>query len=116
MVNNKCDGHSSTLTILKAKESEFIFGGFATVSWESSTDGKWKSDPNAFIFSLNNGDKWPLKMKVKTNRHKNAFYCNSRWAPTVGNDISSAENDNNPTMDSYSNLGYAFKQPQRNIK
>jgi hypothetical protein len=33
--HSKCDGHSNTLTILKAKESEFIFGGFATVSWES---------------------------------------------------------------------------------
>ncbi len=86
--HSKCDGHSNTLTILKAKESEFIFGGFTRVSWESSTDGKWKSDPNAFIFSLTNGDKWPLKMKVKTNIHKYAIYCDSRWSPTFGNDIS----------------------------
>jgi hypothetical protein len=50
-------------------------------------------------------------MKVKTNRHKNAIYCDSRWGPTVGNDISLAENDNNPTINSYSDLGYAFKHP-----
>jgi hypothetical protein len=26
--HSKCDGHSNTLTIIKAKESEFAFGGF----------------------------------------------------------------------------------------
>jgi hypothetical protein len=41
--HSKCDGHSNSLTILKAKGSEFIFGGFATVHWESSTKSKWKS-------------------------------------------------------------------------
>jgi hypothetical protein len=50
--HSKCDGHSNTLTIFKAKQSSFIFGGFTTVSWESSTDSKWISDRNAFIFSL----------------------------------------------------------------
>ena len=34
--HSKCDGHSNTLTILKAKGSTYIFGGFTTVSWESS--------------------------------------------------------------------------------
>jgi hypothetical protein len=28
----KCDGHSNTLTILKAKQSSYIFGGYTTVS------------------------------------------------------------------------------------
>ncbi len=31
--HSKCDNHSNTLTILKVKESSFIFGGFASVSW-----------------------------------------------------------------------------------
>ncbi len=63
--HSRCDNHSNTLTILKAKESKFIFGGFTTVSWESCPAlGKYKSDPNAFIFSLTNNDNKPLKMKV----------------------------------------------------
>jgi hypothetical protein len=33
--HSKFDGHSNTLTILKAKESEFIFGAFTTVDLES---------------------------------------------------------------------------------
>ena len=28
--HSKCDGHSNTLTIVKAKESKFIFGGITT--------------------------------------------------------------------------------------
>ncbi len=32
----KCDGHSNTLTILKAKGSGFIFGGFTSVKLDSS--------------------------------------------------------------------------------
>jgi hypothetical protein len=31
--HSKCDLHSNTLTILNAKQSSFIFGGFASVSW-----------------------------------------------------------------------------------
>jgi hypothetical protein len=34
--HTRCDGHSNTLTIFKAKESQFLFGGFTTVSWDSS--------------------------------------------------------------------------------
>jgi hypothetical protein len=35
--HTKCDGHPNTLTICKAKESSYIFGGFTTVRWESPT-------------------------------------------------------------------------------
>ncbi len=38
--HSKCDGHSQALTILKAKQSSYIFGGFTTVSWESQARGK----------------------------------------------------------------------------
>jgi hypothetical protein len=63
--HSKCDGHSNTLTIVKAKHSEFIFGGYTTVSWDDSSGDK--SDPNAFIFSLTNGDNQSLKMKINSN-------------------------------------------------
>jgi hypothetical protein len=109
--HSKCDGHSNTMSILKAKESEFIFGGYTTVSWESSARGKYKSDPNAFIFSLKNKDNQPLKMKIDPNGHHRAIYCYSSFGPTFGGDIHIAD-DANTTMNSWSYLGCTYKHPQ----
>jgi hypothetical protein len=58
--HSRCDGHSNTLTVLKAKQSSYIFGGFTMAKWESSPKGKLKSDPNAFLFSLTNKDNQPV--------------------------------------------------------
>jgi hypothetical protein len=108
-----CDGHSNTLTIFKAKESKFIFGGFTSVSWESSTHLEWKSDAKAFIFSLTNIENKPLKMKIDSKRHQYAIRCRSEYGPTFGggHDIHIANNANT-TMDSYSFLGRTYKHPQ----
>ncbi len=107
--HSKCDGHLNTLTILKAKQTKFIFGGFTAVSWDNFSG--WISDPNAFIFSLTNKDNQPLKMKVNRNQHHNAIYCHSSCGPTFGDDINIAD-DANITMDSWSNLGGTYKHPQ----
>ncbi len=108
----KCDGHKNTLTIVKAKESKFIFGGFTAVNWDSS--GTWKSDRNAFIFSLTNKDNKPLKMKIHQNEHL-AIYCDSDCCPMFGDDIDIVEDAN--TTKRYPNycssdLGYCYKHPQ----
>jgi hypothetical protein len=109
--HSKCDGLSNTLTILKAKDSEFIFGGFTTAEWESNSF-KNKSDPNAFIFSLTNKDSIPLKIKINPNEHRHAICCNTSYGPTFGNgcDIHIANNANTTTK-SYSNLGLSYKHP-----
>jgi hypothetical protein len=73
--HSRCDNHSNTLTIIKAKDSSYIFGGFTTVSWDCSF--KFKSDANAFIFSLTNNHNLPLKMKINPNYHEHAIECNS---------------------------------------
>ena len=101
---SKCYNHSNTLTIIKAKCSSYIFGGFTKVDWTSS--GYYKSDPNAFIFSLTNNDNKPLKMKVKSNQHRNAVFFNSEYGPTFGfgHDVY-IDNNANTTMNSYSFLG-----------
>ena len=39
--HSRCDGHSDTLTILKANGSSYIFGGFTSVDWASPARGKW---------------------------------------------------------------------------
>ena len=110
--HSKCDGHSNTLTILKAKQTSYIFGAFTTVDWESSSwPGKYKSDPNAFIFSLTNKENKPMKMRP--NKYENAVYTYAQYGPTFGRgyDIFIA-NDANTTTDSYSNFGYSYTHPQ----
>jgi hypothetical protein len=46
--HSKCDGHSNTLTLIKAKESSYIFGGFTSVRWKSYARGRYKLDPNPY--------------------------------------------------------------------
>jgi hypothetical protein len=106
--HSKCDGHSNTLTILKAKESSFIFGGFTSVSWDSFNE--LKSDANAFIFSLTNKDNKPLKMKVNPNE-QSAIYCDSESGPIFGNDIC-IDSNANTTMNGCSYLGSSYEHPQ----
>jgi hypothetical protein len=107
--HSKCDGHANTLTILKAKGSSFIFGGFTAVGWDSTS--KCKSDANAFLFSLTNKDNQPIKMKIDPNGHHRAIGCSTDYGPTFGCDICIANNANT-TMDSYSLLGYFYSHPQ----
>jgi hypothetical protein len=107
--HSKCDGHSNTLTIFKAKESSYIFGGFTTANWDSSS--RWKSDPKAFIISLTNKDNLPLKIKIGPNSHQYAIYCDTKYGPSFGKGIS-IKNNANTTMNNYSKLGFAFKHAQ----
>jgi hypothetical protein len=111
--HSRCDDKSNTLTLFKAKESSYIFGGFTTVKGKSSTNGKWKSDRNAFIFSLTNKDNEPVKMKINQNQHQYAIHCDTKYGPIFGfvGDICIANNANTP-MDSVSNLGFTYKHPR----
>ena len=56
--HSKCNGH--TLIILKAKGTSFIIGCFTSIYWNSR--GGFRSDPNAFLFSLTNKDNRPCTM------------------------------------------------------
>jgi hypothetical protein len=108
--HSRCDGHANTLTILKANGSSYIFGGFTTVKWDSSSGSK--SDPNAFIFCLTKKDKKPLKMNIDPYRHPNAIFCDSRYGPIFGGYDLCIANNANTKMDSYSHLGGCYKHPQ----
>jgi hypothetical protein len=66
-------------TLFKAKQTQFVFASFTTVDWESSN--KWKSDANAFLFSLANKDNLPVKMKIKANQYQYAIDCFSEFCP-----------------------------------
>jgi len=109
----KCDGQANTLTILKAKNSEFIFGGFTTVTWESGAHHK--SDPNSFIFSLTNKDNKPCKINTSDAEH--SIGCWSRYGPIFGSgDIRLGTNliTNEWDLDteSYSDLGNTYEHSQ----
>ena len=101
------------MTILKASGSSFIFGGFTTVTWESPNPSQFKSDQNAFLFSLKNKDNQPCKMRIKPNEHQHAIHCGSEYGPIFGTgcDIYISSNSNTNT-NSRSKLGNTFKHPQ----
>ena len=85
----------------------FIFGGFTSTSWNDF--GQWKSDPNAFLFSLTNKDEKPCKMKIKADQHQYAIVCHSDLGPTFGggHDIRICSNSNtNKSSGSYLGSSY----------
>jgi len=116
--HKKCDGKYSTLTIIKAKSSSYIFGGYSEAEWQSFGGDKY--DPNAFIFSLTNKDNKPCKINVSDPNK--AIYCSSSYGPIFGGsylekeikwisgDIRVTDNGNLNT-DNVSNLGDAYKHP-----
>ncbi len=96
--HSKCDGHANTLTILKVKYN--YIGGFSSVDWQPGPNpNNWKSDPNAFIFSLTNKQNKSLKIKIDPNQNQKAIYCDSGFGPIFGNgyDICIGNNANPST-------------------
>ena len=73
--HEKCDGKGPTVTIVKGKNG-YIFGGYLTVPF--SSDRKSHYDDKAFLFSLTNIKKFPIKIKEQAVCH--LFY----WGPYIG--------------------------------
>jgi hypothetical protein len=108
--HSKCDNHKNTLTIIKAKGSSYIFGGFASINW-NSTNG-WKSDPNAFLFSLTNKNNQPSKIS-QVNTIK-SIYCHSACGPNFGQNDFYICDFANTKAGSISNLVNSYQHPQPN--
>ena len=70
-----CDGKGPTVTIVKGANG-YIFGGYVTVPF--SSDGQSHYDDKAFLFSLTNMKKFPIKIKEQAVRHI------SIWGPYLG--------------------------------
>ena len=70
-----CDGKGPTVTIVKGKNGH-IFGGYVTVPF--SSDNKSHYDDKAFLFSLTNNKKFPIKIKEQ------AVYHLPNWGPYIG--------------------------------
>jgi hypothetical protein len=80
--HSKCDGLANTLTIIKTNQS-YIFGGFTAKPWSIANSHVY--DQNAFIFSLVNKNKKPIKFKCSNPNY--AIYCANNYGPTFGEGI-----------------------------
>ena len=70
-----CDGKGPTITLCKGKNG-YIFGGYLTVPFSSINKNHY--DDKAFLFSLTNNKKFPIKIKEK------AVYHPDFWGPFFG--------------------------------
>jgi hypothetical protein len=106
--HSKCDGHSNTLTIIKVQqitnEEDYnynydydydslsivkndklsIFGGFASVAWDSSST--CRADSNSFIFRFRNNANEPFKKKINPSNVDYALSMEQKYGPTFGYD------------------------------
>jgi hypothetical protein len=83
-----CNGKGPTLSLIKTVAGH-IFGGFTTISWDSSI--AYKNDTQSFLFSVDKQTKYPI---VKNNQY--AIRCNPSYGPTFGggHDICVVDNSN----------------------
>ena len=84
--HEKCDNQGKTITLYK-NDKGHIFGVYASIPWPK--EGKWKSAPESFIFTLINAyDFKPTKLPPKIANKKNGeVYHNKRYGPTFGDDL-----------------------------
>jgi hypothetical protein len=61
IIHAKIDNQGPTITIIKTRKGK-IFGGFASVSWDTSDTEK--ADNNAFLFSVDLAMKNPVNLSV----------------------------------------------------
>ena len=77
-----CNNKGKTLVLIK-NTSGHVFGGFASVSWDSSCS--YKQAPGSFLFTLTNmyGIQ-PIKFPLKNENDGSAVEHDGRYGPTFG--------------------------------
>jgi hypothetical protein len=95
--HSKCDGHLPTLTIVKVRNSGNIFGGYTEADWSGD---RFKTDSNAFIFSLKNKDNKPCK--IRSTQPSLSIRCGPSQGPSFGfQDITLTDSVNYSALGSY---------------
>ena len=70
-----CDKKGWTLTVVETTKG-FIFGGFTTIDWKSPIGWVYKcNSPHTFLFSVNEGSKYPITGGDKVAVVYNRDYC-----------------------------------------
>lgn len=82
--HRKCDNKGKNIVLLK-NTSGHIFGGFASVAWESPFTCAYKQAPGSFLFTLTNmyGIE-PTKFPLKDDNCVCAVEHDNNWGPTFG--------------------------------
>ena len=75
-----CDNKGTTIIFIKNYSNGYRFGGFTTVPWKGNNT--YHSDPKAFVFSLNNRKKFP----IKNQNDGNAVGHYADYGPIFGGD------------------------------
>ena len=57
--HSRCDNKGTTIIFIKNYSNGYRFGGYTTVPWRG--DNTYRQDSKAFVFSLNNKRKFPIK-------------------------------------------------------
>jgi hypothetical protein len=112
----KCDNIPKTLTVVKAAESGNIFGGYTEATWDEPSQGNtcYKEDKNAFIFSLVNKEKTPMKVNVAIGEERCAIIAKKKCGPIfgefkMGHDIVIALDYG---LQSYASIGSSYVVPK----
>jgi len=101
-----CDGKGETVSVIKSTNG-YIFGGYTPRSWNQT--GSYEYDATAFLFSLVNAQKKPLKFDQNTVYGQYSQLGSASYGPTFGggHDFMIC-NNSNTTNSSYSNFGYSY--------
>lgn len=80
--HSRCDHTWSTLTLVKSSDG-FVFGGYTEAEWTSDQRLGYKTDSNAFLFTL--VDNSPRKLPVKGRGYETyAIFTHPMNGPTFG--------------------------------
>ena len=89
--HSKCDGKANTITFIKT-DSNDVFGGFASASWNSS--GYYIADSSAFVFYLRRkGSSKCEKFIIKRENLYKAMIGNRNYGPIFGGGNGDANNN-----------------------
>ena len=78
--HSRCDNKGITITFIKNYSNGYRFGGYTTVPWTGNND--YQPDSKAFLFSLNNKKKFP----IKNSNDSNAVGRYQNYGPIFGGD------------------------------
>jgi len=101
-----CDDQGPTLVVCKAATTGKVFGGYTSENW--SKENKFVADRNAYLFSISNSSKHP----VRDSEH--AIYCNEETGPIFGEgyDLFIAS-DSHKNSESTSSMGVTYKANEK---
>ncbi|KAJ5077476.1 pep-cterm sorting domain-containing protein [Anaeramoeba ignava] len=103
----QCDEQGPTLVFYQTPKN-FIYGGFTTAGWKDPIDGYFVTDPNAFIFLINNPESnYPAEKFANTEEEHALFYKKDR-GPTFGDSDSTSDS---LLTDHFAGFGYSYKNP-----